>query len=302
MRPSARPALAALLAPLAWYVAGCSSGSSPDPVSGPLGEGVKIQEYVGDGHGGTKSWPALLPQAGEAEGPPAALSLQPVQTQARPTPLADNTRRAWSYVPRAAVNWFAVEFAAARWVVTLQPTTNVDTDLYLLDGSAPTYTDGAGCFGSSTRVPQVSDHDRVKGSYAPDWVYFQIGGNRNAPACFAAVYGPDAETERKVFTIEADRAIALPPNLSSYAASLRVGDSRWFWFMTQRGEDYTVRLTASEGDPDLYVYRAFSDQYLTGSAARGGAEVSFTAEFGSLHLIRVYAYTDCRYGIRALSP
>jgi len=235
---------------------GC--GSSPErSLPGERQDyGVKIEEYVGDGHGGTRPWPALIPQPGGPTGFAAAPGAEPVHTQSLATLLRDNAACIADWVGQAAVNWCAVDPRVGRWVVTLQPTTLDDVDLYVLEGSGADFGDGnAAVYDFSTRTPAVH-RDRLRGRYAPDWVAFAQQAETNHPAAFVAVYGLDLDTGQKEFTIEADRAGYLEVDGRSSANSLRARNSRWFYFLGEALVEYEVLLTATEGDPDLYVYGA----------------------------------------------
>jgi len=287
--PVVAVAVPLLVVPL---IAGCGATSAP---TNAVGAGVKIQEYLGDGHGGAKPWPSFLPLAGA-----------PVQPAAVPEQLEDNHSCLVGSVAAGWVNWYALEprAGATTWVVTLQPTANADSDLYLLEAYGPNYTDGADCRGYSNRSPNGVNHDRVKGSYAPDWVRLGIAsmGVPTTPPAYMAIYGSQADAAAKPYTLEADAAGRLTVGGGASAGSLAAGNSRWFYFAALVGHDYTVTVSAVSGDPDLYVYQDASTEYVTGSAARGGATVSLRATASISHYMRVYGYNDCGYSIRVTSP
>jgi len=282
-----------MAAGLAGLIAGCSGGSGS--VAGPVAQGLKISEYVGDGHGGTKPWPSLLP-----------LVAGPVQPAATPEVVGNNDACLTGSVAAGWVNWYALEprSGGTDWIVTLQPTANADSDLYLMEAYGGGYDDGAACRGYSNRSPDGGNRDRVKGSYAPDWVHMGIMaiGEPTTPPAYIAVYGSSADDLAKPYTLEADAAGRLTVDGAASAGSLNAGNSRWFSFSALVGHDYVVTLSAVSGDPDLYIYQDASTKYVTGSAAHGGATLSLRATATVAHFMRVYAYNDCKYSIKVTSP
>ena len=284
-----------LLALPVLVLAGCSASLDSQSGSIEVGQGVKIQEYVGDGHGGTKPWPAFLPGLGDE-----ATAVQP---QAVPEALANNGACIAGTAPAGWANWFAVPVGTTgSWVITLQPTGLQEVDLYVLEGRSSDFTDGADCKAYSNRATTPFPSDHVKGGYAPDWVAPWLAGWLRSPSAYVAVAGPASGLTAGSFTIEADRPGGLSVGGASSAGSLAAGNSRWFTIWATFGTSYSVVLSSLGGDPDLYVYENTSTEYVTGSAASGGATVSFAAAEAGFHYIRVYAYNDCKYVIHVTSP
>jgi len=273
---------------------GCSSSLDSQTGDIVVGHGVKIQEYVGDGHNGTKPWPSFLPGLNET------LTVQP---QAVPETLANNGACVAGTVPTGWANWYAVPpSVTGYWVVTLQPTGTAEVDLYAMEGHSTDFADGVACKAYSNRASTPFPSDHVKGGYAPDWVAPWLAGWIHSPSAYVAVVGPADGATAGSFTVEADRPGALTVGGASSAGSLAAGNSRWFDIWCTLGTAYTVTMNAISGDPDLYIYENSSTEYVTGSAAAGGATATFTAAEMGFHFIRVYAYNDCKYSIRVTSP
>ena len=250
---------------------GCSGGGT-EPAQDA---GRKIQEYRGDGHGGTK------PLLGSPVGDALAAVAGPLNFGKAPV---DRT------VPEWQVNWFRLPAVNTKSpvVCTLQPTANEDADLYLLNGDPGRWPGGGGLVGWSNRSP-VGQRDGI-GSLAPDWVAFDPGYTGSHPAALVGVYGYAGTGNVKPFTLEADRPIRGIIDGTSNTLQLAERDSQWFWFQPTLGRSYSVILeNVTQGDPDLYVYGSRSTLYVASDLATGGGTVTFTAETEGPHYVRVYA-------------
>lgn len=261
-------------------LAGCagSSGSDGRAVLG------KIQEYVGDGHGDTKLWPALLN--------PAASGVEP---QAVATLLSLGANAVETTVPASQTNWFRLPaFTTSKVVVvTLQPTADEDSDLFLLWGRADLYA-GAGddCLAYSNRLPANQSDPTPVGGFAPDWVYCYCGALAPDPGAQIAVYGVTSGSATKRFRVEADLVSDLTMNGSAPSGLVAQFQSRWYRFSATNGLKYKVTLTATAGDPDLYAYRDSSREFVAGNTATGSGTVTFTAGETGWHYLRIYGYSS----------
>ena len=286
--------LGTVLASAGLVLLGCSGSS--DLAGGA--HGVKIQEYVGDGHGGTKPWPSFLPRSGS----PA----QPVTTQVAAPALAHYAAYVTDSVEQMNVSWYRLPAVstATTWVVTVQPTANRDSDLYMIEGNAAAFGDGANYRGSSNRLPTASGELTRGVGYAPDWAYMTTtGSTAGHPSAFIAVYGvPDLNLGSRPLRIEADIAGNLYPNGSARAGSLAAGNSLWFYFYGLGSSQYTVKLSAVQGDPDLYVYGQRSIDFLGKDTNAGNGQFAFTSPTDKFYFVRVYAYNGCKYALRVLRP
>jgi len=265
---------------------GCGSGSSPGP-GGNVAAVGKFMEYVGDGGGSLKPWPAFLTPSGDQA------ARVPTELDSMPVPLA-------ARVPAGNINWFYVEDWTTLYptVVTLQPTADEDSDLYIMEGSGSGYGDGAGCLGSSKRTPDGAQPDRLRGlGYAPDWVVADLGTITSRPAAQVAVYGVATGAARKHFEIDIHSVFGL--NVGGLSSSTRrnVGSSAWYRFYAFTGRDYSLQLTARDGDPDMYLYALNSSGYVARSTAVGGGTINFTAKATGYHYVRVHAYSSTTSGV-----
>jgi len=271
---------------------GCGSNSGGS--GGMVDTSGKIGEYVGDGHGGTKPLPdfaKLLPGGDQ------------VQTQALPTLLSNGATHKYTNVPSQQANWFCLPVltSAATWLVTVQQLNNEDVDLFLLDGNS-FYTSNATTLGYSDRTPSGGTTDVVDGN-VPDWVAYTFAGATGGnPGAQIAVRGMPGAPDPKHFNIEADIVPQLFVNGSGKAGTLALRDSNWFYFNALNGIQYTVRLTAISGDPDIYVYSATSTAFIDKSVVSGGGNVTFTASGAGRRYIRVHAFTAGKYSVKVTSP
>jgi len=287
----------ALLGGVALIVAGCSGTGDG---GGPGEAGVKIAEYVGDGHGGTKPLPPFLTAPSGSAGE--------VTTQVAAPVLNHNTPYVADTVEQTNVSWYRLPAVsvATCWVVTVQPTANLDSDLYMIEGNASAFGDGADYRGSSNRLPTASGELTRGVGYAPDWAYTSTTGTTGGhPSAFIAVYGvPDLNLGARPFRIEADMAGVLYAGGAARAGSLTAGNSLWFYFYgALSGTAYTVKLTAVQGDPDVYVYGQRSIEFIGKDISAGNGQVHFTtATYDKYYFIRVYGYNNCKYSIKVTSP
>jgi hypothetical protein len=265
---------------------GCGSGSSPGP-GGTVATVGKFMEYTGDGGGSLKPWPGLFATAGDqANRVPTELTSTAVPTAAR--------------VPAGNINWFYVDHWTTLYpaVITVQPTADEDSDLYVMEGQGSAYGDGAGCLGFSKRTPDGTQPDRLRGlGYAPDWVAYDLGSIPTAPAAQVAVYGATGGTAKKHFTIEIHSAFRLSVGGLSSSTRRDVGSSAWYRFYAFTGRDYSLQLTATDGDPDMYLYALNSSGYVARHTAVGGGTINFTAKATGYHYVRVHAYSSATSGV-----
>ncbi len=264
-------------------VGGCGSDGvmSSNPGDGPLMG--KIREYVGDGHGGTKSWPSFLPSPAAAD----HASRLPYRLEYGLTPKSNRIRR-------HGISWYAlppttVSAHPGAPVITLQPTANEDSDLFVLEGRGAHYWDGADSIAYSIRLP-APEPDQVAGGYAPDWVAFDTGPTSGAPTAQIAVYGLAGDPPFRYYRIESDWAWELQVNGASIRQAVAQYNSDWNFFEATSGVRYTVHMTAHDGDPDIFVYQDESTEFVTSDTGTGNASRTFTATDTCRHYIRAYGF------------
>ncbi len=274
MRPtlSVLSSAAVALATLAAGGCGSGGGASDQPGMG------KIREYVGDGGGSLKPWPTTLPEPG------------PERPEALGTLLVLGDRFLTNTVPRYETNWYRLGSMASKTVivVTLQPTANEDSDLYVCRGGPYDFEPHA-YYGYSVRTPDGGAPDPVDG-YAPDWVAFTANASA-APAAQVAVFG-GGTAGVKHYRIEADAVTPLPLTGSKRGGTVGSYESRWYRFGATSGTAYSVHLQTIDEDPDMYVYGNAATKFV-GSAVLFGAgqeTVAFTAAETSTHYVRVHAW------------
>jgi hypothetical protein len=273
-------------------ITGCGSNDGA-PIQGG-GDGIfvgKIIEYRGDGGGSAKPWPALIPGAPTDQTASMAPKLKLDQF-----PLG----RA---VPRRHISWFRVGqlTGATTVVVILQPMEDEDADLYVLHGSGDTYASGASLLGSSVRLP-TDPGELGPGGYVPDWVAFDAGPTSKYPAAQVAVYGVNESPKKKRYRIQACQTANLPINGVGGSGTLSQITDHFYYLDAVSGTQYTVTLTASVGDPDIYVYGEEATDFINSSLLPGGGSVTFTATATGRHYVRVQAATSCVYTVSATSP
>lgn len=293
--------LVALVA--AAMVAGCGGTGSlagpSDPAFRQIGLNVpqvmpmwSVEEYRGDGHGGTKPIPDLV------RNPEVSPQLTPPKLRMRTPP-----RNA--QVPYAMTDWYYIQPIAAasiNLVVLVQPTSNTDSDLFVLEAIGSGYDDGASVLGYSNRLPQDVDNVSAVGGYAPDWVAFNVTNTSGYPAAQVAIYGYSTGTS--YYTVEVDKTRILTLNgpwINDQVAHLA---SDWFQFSATAGTQYTVQVNATGGNPDFYVYEGSSTAYAGGNENLGGGTVTYTATVDGTHYVRVIGASPgaTYYQIKVTSP
>ncbi|MBM3499235.1 MAG: hypothetical protein FJX74_11260, partial [Armatimonadetes bacterium] len=174
-------------------------------------------------------------------------------------------------------------------------------DLYLLEASA--YHDGAACLGSSRRTP-TSAGTLGGGGYAPDWVPLVVADTNYFPAAIVAVYGVNSSPGTKHFRVESFRTVALTVGAGAIYDEVVQYASDWWTFVAVNGQDYTVRMTQTSGDSDLFVYENTSSEFVSKNTGTGDADIFFTAAETGEHFIRVYGWSGgtSGYEIRVTSP
>jgi len=258
-----------------------------------------IQEYVGDGHGGVKPWPALIPR-------PADSVTDQISRMGYPLHYGDPP--ATQFVRKRQISWYRSWTLTTvgqphTVVITLQPTADEDTDLFVLEASGGDYYDGADVLGFSDRTPDGTAPDpAVPAGYAPDWVAFTTGATGGFPAAQVAVYGFDTTVTRSHFQIEADLARKLTVNGAARSGGSPTNDSAWYWFSATSGTQYTVNMTDKSGDPDLFVYGATSSDFIDLDDGTTNASISFTATATGRHYVRVAAYDADTHDVAVTSP
>lgn len=245
----------------------------------------EVAEYVGDGHNGTKSLPDLL-----------GLSRSVLQTQAVATALRLGEPPLLQRVPAKSVNWYRIPAVGVDrpLLVTLQPTADEDSDLYLFPGSATGYGSGATCLGASNRLP-LGNIDRPAG-YAPDWVALEATDSKGWPTAQVAVWGAPGGATPKHYRLECDPVWGLTVDGSAKGGTLTYRDSHWYRFPIKAGHSYWVNreYLSADGRCSMYAYLGRATRYLG-----AGALPQLTAtETGTCYL-RMYGYTTaaCPYTV-----
>lgn len=289
--------IAAALAVSALLLAGCGGSGLAPKLADELGTILpgKIIEYEGDGHGGTKPFPAAVLAA------PAN-----VETQAISTRLQVGGAAKVGKTQKRRVNWYCIDpHTLNAWlVVTVQPLSANDADLYIIEPTGSDYVDGADCYRYSDRLPTDNgDHPKDLG-YAPDWVCWRNDIPSPFPSAQVAVYGPeDAGPAFRRYLIECEQVRSIPPGGRRDSVGHR--NSNWYRIWEPSGGvQYTVSLTDVTGDPDLFVYRGSSTNFIDSDISPGGGSVTFTAPTLGYYYMRVYGYADglSRYTITVTSP
>ena len=267
-------------------VTGCGSSGGPD--GGPLQPMGRIIEYVGDGGGSLKPWPAFLPPKPADD----ALALGGL--------LNPGAAATESSVPRKQTNWFRLpsRSTSTTMIVTLQPTANEDSDLFLLEASS--YSDGVFVLGYSNRTPDGGALDPA-GGFAPDWVPLTAGPTGGYPAANVAVLGTATGATPKHFRIEMDIPVPLAVGGPSVTTTVAQYQSRWYSYGSPGGP-YTITVTPETGDPDFYAYLQNAATYLGGQIGPGGGSMQGEAYSPAPRYIRVYGFTNTKYTIQITAP
>lgn len=266
-------------------LAGCGGAG----LVGVANEG-RVGEFAGDGHNGVK---ALLEFA--------ALAPAQMATQALPSALVIGEAPLTGRTPARSINWYRVPpvSSSRRLLVTLQPTADEDTDLYLLSADGEAYRPEAACLGYSNRLP--SGGDDVDG-YAPDWVAFDTGATAGRQAAQVAVCGVATGATPKHYRLECDPVWGLTVNGTSKSGSLAEHDSRWYQFTGQIGKDYRIIVGTSGGDPDTYAYQGDAKHFVAKHTVTGGGTVYLTAAANGTYFVRLYGFRAGPYTVRVASP
>ncbi|NPV48657.1 MAG: hypothetical protein HPY69_17080 [Armatimonadetes bacterium] len=264
---------------LAAILAGCGGAGEVTEVTS------EVAEYAGDGHNGTKPLPELV-----------GLSHPLMQTQAVATALRLGEPPVLQRVPAKSVNWYRIPPIGVDrpLLVTLQPTADEDSDLYLFPGSATGYGSGATCLGSSNRLP-LGNTDRP-GGFAPDWVVLEATDSKGWPAAQVAVWGAPGGATPKHYRIECDPVWGLTVGGSSKGATLTYRDSHWYRFPVKAGHSYWIEREygSADGRCDVYAYLGRATRYL----GAGAFPQLDATETGTCYL-RLYGSTSaaCPYTI-----
>ena len=275
-------------------LSGCGSNSTPSAVDQVLEP--RIAEYVGDGGGSLKPWPDLL----------APLGLDSPSVVA--PKLKDDAQPKIGKVARKQVSWYRLQAlklpagTGSFLVVTLQPTANEDTDLYVLEGKGSNFDDGAGLLGSSRRAPQAPG--TTGEGYSPDWVSFETTSTAGWPAGHVAVLGANVEPAVKHFRIEMDTPWGLIEGGGAQAETVNRYDSDWWVFAGGTGTQYTIEMKVTAGDPDIFLYGDEATDFIMKDITTGDATLIFTPTVASNHFVRVYGYgaTPNSYTLNLTSP
>jgi hypothetical protein len=188
------------------------------------------------------------------------------------------------------VFWYdcALPADGKQYIVTLQPAVAAnDCDLYVFQPAA----------GNMARVG-LSQRGHAGNTLAtPDWLAFVPP---HAGRYSLGVYGYTQTTATVLdsYKIEVDQAVPLSAGAAALGGSMGATDSKWYWFDAVMGDSYTVTLTPTSGDPDLFVYGANSAKLRGKSLKTTGTDsVTFTADATGHHYVRVYGVSAAAYTI-----
>ena len=294
--PRVLPAASMLFALLVLLaVSGCGSNSTPSAIDQVLEP--RIDEYVGDGGGSLKPWPDFLGPLGHDSPSVVAPKLKygdPPKT---------------GKVARKQVSWYRLQAISrqdngAEAIITLQPLAgDEDTDLFVLEGRANNFDDGADALVFSRRAPSASD--TITGGGAPDWVCRTMLSSAGWPGGHVAVLGVNEVPAVKHFRIEMDPTLGVQANDPVRTASVARYDSVWYNFSGTAGTQYTVVLDdTGAGDPDVFIYGDGPTKFIGKDTSSGDASIPFTATETGAHYIRIYGYSanPNGYSIEVTSP
>jgi len=255
---------------------------------------VKLRDTAGTLGGERKAVPTPAPESAVAEafalaGKPGG---QPGGGSSASAIVLDGPAKASSVV-QAKYEWFTCTLPGDGWlyVATLQPLfADEDSDLYVYKPTSA----GGSLVGSSTRG---HGGDSLA---TPDFVAFE---SYAAGDWRLGVYGysPAAKRDPNDFTIEADRVRLIPENGTVLTGDVAAANSRWYSFEAIPTLSYTIRLTCSSGDADLYVYGAASDQFRGQSVNVSGDDtVAIPWGTSGRHCVRVYGSKAASFGISVI--
>ena len=276
-------------------VSGCGSNSTPSAIDQILEP--RIDEYVGDGGGSLKPWPDFL-------GP---LGVDLPSVVAPKLKYGDPPKT--GKVARKQVSWHRTQAISTPdggygLIVTLQPLAgDEDTDLFVMEGKAKDFDDGADTSWYSRRAPAESD--TITGGGAPDWVYVDLANSAGWPGAYLAVLGANSEPAVKHYRIEMDQLYTAEPNGTAKAGSAQRYDSKWYGFYASMDTQYTVLMDdTGAGDPDVVVYGSDATKFIAKNTSTGDASIGLTATETGQHYIRVYGYSPnpSDYTIEVTSP
>lgn len=257
---------------------GCGAGSvAPDGADQVAP--VKIIEYRGDGGGSLK--PPALFLAGPEPAPASVGEL-----------LGMGATGLLGTVPRKATSWYyiAPRDTAGTVVVTLQPTANEDSDLFVLDRY------DYHLLKASLRTPSYGDPDSLRSGYAPDWVAVDLTASSGWPLAYVAVYGAVTSASVDRFRLEADGATVRGPGSGTWAGRVAKNQSKWCRLNVHSGDPYNLTLTAVSGDPDIFVYHETSSKWVGSDVSVGGGSLGFTAGAGPYY-IRIFGSTGSDFSL-----
>ena len=276
-------ATAVLVLSVLLAVSGCSSNSTPSAIDQVLEP--RVEEYVGDGGGSLKPWPDFLGPLGHDSPSVVAPKLR----------LFSHPKT--GKVARKQVSWYRFQAIPSssdglQVVVTLQPTaSDHDTDLFVLEGKAKEFDDGAQTVAYSRRAPSAGDS--VTGGGAPDWVGVEVSSSGGWPGAHIAVLGANNDPAVKHFRLEADQVIIRIPGEPALTGSVVQHDSHWYGIMANTGTHYTVLMDdTGAGDPDVFVYGSDATKFIAKNTTTGDASIGFTAAETAIHYIRIYGYSS----------
>ena len=276
-------------------LSGCSSSSTEPPIDQVLEP--RIAEYVGDGGGSLKPWPDFL-------GPIAVDSpsvVAPKLKMGAPPKTGKVARKQVSWYRLGAMQGLDVG-GVTDVLVTLQPTADEDTDLYVLEGKAKGFDDDAGLIASSRRAP--ASPDAIGLGHAPDWSRVLTTNTAGWPIGHVAILGVNEEPAVKHFRIEADGLSWVPVGGGPDGSTAIQYDSHWWTFAATSGNQYTVAMKVTAGDPDIFLYEDEATEFITKDTGTGDAALVFTATWSGWHVVRVYGYSTNPngYTIEVTSP
>lgn len=236
----------------------------------------------------------LLSSCGGGE-PPATAddAAAQVDTTAVPTTLTAGGAPVWGAVQQGRRTFYRAQLSMGhRYVVTLQPVADdEDSDLFVFTPVAA----GRTLIGRSRQ-----GHDAATVANA-DWLGLvpTVNGWHQIEARGVA---PSTPQDPDNYRLEVDEATLCGPGCTQIST---VSDhySTWYCFRATVGTQYTITLTPSSGNPDLYVYGATSNQRRGSSTHAAGVDsVTFTAPTTGYNYLRVYGASAGGYQLQITAP